>query len=350
MSENLPQNNTNEEVDLGQLFNAIGNLFEKLFSFFGKVLKGIFSAIIYTLKPVVNNFKIITIILFSAAILGIITEKFSEPVYISDMLVKPYFNSKYQLANNVDYFNALVEAENHLELSKIFEIDTLSAANLLGFEMEIGPETENDLLQQYDNYIKTIDSTLAEDVTYEDFIENRDILSASVFSIEARSSTHDIFPSLERGFVKTFENEYSRKLKRIRDSTVLIRKSYHQIELRRVDSLQKVYLNILEKESDKEQLSMGEGGLFPITQERSTTREYELFQEELKARNEISKLDQKLIEESDFYDILSGFEEVGTVEKDLYTRYSVVFPLVVLAVMTLLFVFLRAFTFIKDYE
>lgn len=350
MSENLPKNSQNEEVDLGQLFNAIGRLFEKLFSFLGKILKGLFTTIIYTLKPVVNNFKLITIILFSAAILGFITEKFSEPIYVSDMLVRPYFDSKYQLANNVDYFNALIDAENYQELSRIFEIDTVGASHLLGFEMEIGPETQNDLLQDYDNWIKTIDSTLAEDVSYEDYLENRDILAGKIFSIKATSTTHDIFPSLEQGFVKTFENEYSQKLKKIRDSTILIKKAYHEIELKRVDSLQKVYLKILEKESDKDQLSLGEGGLFPITQERSITREYELFQEELKARSAIRSLDEKLIEESDFYDILSGFEDVGTIEKELYKRYSVVFPLIVLAFMSLLFVFLRAFTFIKDYE
>ena len=350
MSENLPKGPQNEEVDLGQLFNAIGGLFERLFTFIGKTLKGIFKAIIYALKPFVNNFKVISIILFISTILGFTAEKLSGPSYVSDMLVRPYFDSKYQLANNVDYFNALIEAENFQELSQIFEIDTIKASHLKGFEMEIGPETENDLLQQYDNYIKTIDSTLALDVTYEEFIENRDILAASIFSIKARSSTHDIFPSLEQGFVKTFENEYSRKLKRIRDSTVILKKSYHQIELRRVDSLQKVYLNILEKESDKDQLSMGEGGLFPITQERSVTREYELFQEELKARNAISNLDQKLIEESDFYDILSGFEEVGTEDKDIFEKYSIVFPLTVLALMIITFLLFRVFNFIKKYE
>ncbi|WP_411893966.1 hypothetical protein [Winogradskyella sp. A2] len=350
MSENLPQNSQNEEVDLGQLFNAIGRLFEKLFSFIGKTLKGIFKALIYTLKPIVNNFKIITIILFTAAILGFITEKFSDPTYVSDMLVRPYFDSKYQLANNVDYFNALIDAENFQELSQIFEIDTINASHLQGFEMEIGPETENDLLQQYDNYIKTIDSTLASDVTYEEFIDNRDILAASIFSIKATSSTHDIFPSLEQGFVKTFENDYSKKLKRIRDSTVLIRKSYHQIELRRVDSLQKVYLNILEKESDKDQLSLSEGGLFPITQERSITREYELFQEELKVRSAIRSLDERLIEESDFYDILSGFEEVGTEDTDIYKKYSIIFPLTVFALMIITFLLFRTFHFIKKYE
>ena len=350
MSENLPQNPQSEEVDLGQLFNAIGRLFEKLFLFIGRVFKSLFTIIIYTLKPVVNNFKIITIVLFSAAILGFITEKFSEPVYVSDMLVRPYFDSKYQLANNVDYFNALIDAENYQKLSEIFEIDTLSASHLLGFEMKIGPETENELLQQYDNYIKTIDSTLAEDVSYEDYILNRDILAASVFSIKASAISHTIFPSLELGFIKTFENEYSKKLKRIRDSTVLIRKASLVKELRRVDSLQNVYLTILEKESDKDQLSLGSGGLLPVTQERSITREYELFQEELRTRQSIRSLNEKLIEESDFYDILSGFEDVGTVEKELFTKYSAVFPLIVLTFMVLLFTFTRLFKYIKEYE
>ena len=39
MSENLPKNSQNEEVDLGQLFNAIGRLFEKIFSFIGRIFK-----------------------------------------------------------------------------------------------------------------------------------------------------------------------------------------------------------------------------------------------------------------------------------------------------------------------
>ena len=33
MSEKLPQQNPNEEIDLGQLFNAIGRLFEKIGDF-----------------------------------------------------------------------------------------------------------------------------------------------------------------------------------------------------------------------------------------------------------------------------------------------------------------------------
>jgi hypothetical protein len=42
MSTNTPNNAENEEVDLGQLFNAIGKLFSRLFEFIGNIIKGIF--------------------------------------------------------------------------------------------------------------------------------------------------------------------------------------------------------------------------------------------------------------------------------------------------------------------
>ena len=350
MSENLPKNSQNEEVDLGQLFNAIGRIFERLFKFIGDIFKGLFKTLIYALKPIVNNFKVIVIVLFTAFLLGVLAEKYSSPIFVSDMLVRPHFDSKYQLDNNVNYFNALIESQNYSELSGVFEIDTSRVTELIGFEMTIGPETQNDLIQDYDNYIKTIDSTLAEDISFEDYIENRDILAGKLFSIKAKATTNDIFTSLEKGFVKTFENNYSKKLKKIRDSTLLIRKVYYQKELARVDSLQNVYLNILEKESDKDQLAIGAGGLFPVTQERTKTREYELFQEELTIRQAIRGLDEKLIEESDFYDILSSFEEVGAIENNILRRYSIVFPAIVFVFMVLLFVFLRTFNFIKNYE
>ena len=86
MSEKLPQQPQSEEVDLGQLFNAIGRLFEKLFAFIGSIFKGIFSAIIYALKPLVDNFKIVAVALVITAVLGYVFEKSKDPIYFSEMV------------------------------------------------------------------------------------------------------------------------------------------------------------------------------------------------------------------------------------------------------------------------
>jgi hypothetical protein len=352
MSDNVSDKNQNEEVDLGQLFNAIGKLFDRLFKFLGNVVKWLFSSIIYLLKPIVNNFKIITIVLMAALILGFTTDKFLKtPVYVSDMLVKPYYDSKYQLSNNVEYFNDLINSGNYKELSNIFEIDSLtSAKQLIGFEIEIGPETQYDLLKEYDSYIQSIDSALAVKITYEDYIEKRELLAGSVFSIKAKSTNRDIFPSLERGFIKTFENQYSTMLKKRKDSIRQVQRQNYLEELDRIESLQETYLEIKKSESNKGEVQLGVDGLIPLIQEKTVTKEYELFQEELKIRNSLRILEENAIEESEFYDILASFEEVGSKENEFYNRYTLMFPTLAFIIMVIFYVTIKLFKFIKEYK
>ncbi|WP_115460767.1 GumC domain-containing protein [Winogradskyella aurantiaca] len=349
MSDNKPSNSENEEVDLGQLFNAIGKLFDNFFLFLGKILKGLFEVVIYALKPIVNNFKLITIVVLASAIIGYVFQKLETPTYESDMLVRPYFESKYQLANNVNYFNALIKERNIAELSAIFEIDSVEAMNLIGFEMAIGPETANDLLVEYDRYIKSIDSALASGVTYDDFIDNRDILNANIFSITARATVNDVFVGLEKGFAKTFENEYSKRLKEKRDDTINLRKVSLEKQLEEIKNLQDVYVKVIEKESEKPEVSIGTEGMFPLQQTKRETKEFDLLQNELQIRRTINKLDEQLVKTDSYFDILAGFEEVGARSSNIRTNKTFVYPAIVFAILVFSFVFVKCFVFIKNY-
>lgn len=350
MSDKLPQPHHDEEVDLGQLFNAIGRLFEKLFSFFGRIFKGLFLIIIYGLKPIVNNFKLVAIVLMASCVIGYVIDKLNKPTYKSEMLVRPYFDSKYELAKNVDYFNALISSENAKELSLIFEIDSTDAKELLGFDMKIGPETPNDLLLEYNQYLKSLDSSLADDITYDKYVKNRDILSGTIFSISAMAYKNDIFTSLEKGFVKTFQNSYSEKVKLIRDKGISIKMRAYQQELVRIDSLQKIYFQVIKAESENSNANLGVSGLLPLTKEKTVTREYDLFREQLKIRDSLMTFEDQLVKENDFYDILSGFEEVGSIDRDLTSRYSIILPAIVFTMMIFTYLLFKAFKFIKDYD
>ena len=158
MSENTNSTPQNDEVDLGQLFKIIGQLFKSLINFFKSILNDLFRVAIYSLKPFVKNIKMVSAILIIAAIMGFFLEKHSKTIYTSDMLVRPYFDSKYQLANNIDYFNTLVDEVNISELSRVFEIDSSESASLLGFEIEIGPQTKNDIIKEYDGFHKLFEA------------------------------------------------------------------------------------------------------------------------------------------------------------------------------------------------
>lgn len=351
MSDKLPtESKKSEELDLVILFNLIGNAFSQLFKGLFAVLKGLFSIVIHALKPIVNNLKLVASIVILATVIGFFANMIKKPIYYSEMLVKPYFESKYKLSNNVNYFNALIESKNIKELVRIFEIDSVKAESLIQFEMALGPETENVLLQQYDVYLKSLDSTVAAQVSYEDYINNRDLLAGDVFSITAKSFKKDVFLDLEIGFQKTFENPYSKKLMKIRDETIQIRMDAYKIELKRLDSLQRIYLDLLKEESENNSFSLSNESMFPLQLQRTATREYDLFTEELEVRRAMRDLDQELIEESVFYDVVAGFEEEGSEDNRTTRNYLIMFPILSFALMAIGFIVSKSFVYIKNYE
>lgn len=351
MNEKLPtESKKSEELDLVILFNLIGKSFKNLFGLIYDFFKGLRWLIIVILKPIVNNLRLLVILIATATILGYFVNKAQKPIYYSEMIVKPYFDSKYKLSNNINYFNALIETENINELIRIFEIDSSQAVSLLDFEINRGPESPNELLKEYDAYLKELDSAAASQISYNEYLNNRDMLSSSVFSIKARSYNSDVFLSLEKGFQKTFENPYSKKLMKIRDETIQIKKDAFMIQLKRLDSLQGIYFNLLKEESKNNNLSMGSESSFPLQLQRTQTREFELFQEELRVRRTLRDLDQELIEESVFYDVVAGFEQEGSKYSSFYTNYLFLFPAVAFSILALAFILLGTFRYIKNYE
>ena len=141
MSDQPQQPNTNDEVDLIQLFRIIGKGFNRIFNFIGSILNSLFSIIIYALKPFVIYFKIIIISLVVAGILGYTLDMIKPKIYSSRILVKPYFDSKYQLVSTINYYNALIADENYQSLSNIFELSETEVQKINVFEINMGPET-----------------------------------------------------------------------------------------------------------------------------------------------------------------------------------------------------------------
>lgn len=350
MSEQLPQQPQNEEVDLGQLFNAIGKLFERFFNFIGRIFKGIFSAIIYSVKPLVKHFKLVAVAMVLAAVLGFVMQKVKEPIYYSKMVVKPHFGSKYQLANNIDYFNALIGSENVKELSNIFEIDTTDAKQLVSFDLEPGPETQNDLFTEYNEYVMEIDTSLVDELSYTEFIKNRDLLSHRLFLVKAKALKKDIFVDLYEGFKKTFENDFAKHEKKVRDTIANIERRILKQQLARLDSIQKTYLKVKINESEKGNFSLALGNTLPLQEEKALTKEYELFNKEQEVGRILTKLEQEVAEENTYFDVLSGFDPVGAKDKSLGQRYFILFPLLTLLMFYFFFLGVRAFNYIKNYE
>jgi hypothetical protein len=351
MSNNIQPQNNSEEVDLGQLFKLIGQAFDRLVNFVVSIFKWLFSVFIYALKAIIVNFKIIIIVVFIAGLIGYGLDKFKPKVYSSQMLVKPYFDSKYQLVNTIDYYNALIGNEDYSTLSKIFEIDEVEVKEITSFEVKMGPETENERILEYNEFLKSVDSTRSVEITFEDFVENRSIFSSELFEIEVSSFKKDIFPKLEQGLGESFTNKYSEKKMKKRDSLISIQKENIRQQLDEVAGLQEVYIKVLEEESKSSstEISIGGEGL-SLNKDKTQTREFELLNRELQLRNELKALDEKKVEEDVFYDVIASFQEVGNKELEWYEKYALIFPIIAFGLMCILYLTSRTVTYVKNYE
>ena len=351
MSKDLPQPPQSEEVDLGQLFKLIGNAFDRLFKFIGSIFKAVFSVVIYTLKVVIDNFKLIALAMVIAGAIGYGLEKSKSDVYASEMLVKPYFDSKYQLVTNINYYNALIAAQDYNQLETIFKIDEEATQSLLEFEINPGPETENDRILQYERFIVAIDSVRAQNISFQDYIENRSVYSGDVFQISVKSHKKDIFRSLEDGLNSTFTNTYSVKKMQKRDSLISLDKERVRNSLIQVDSLKQVYIKVMQSESTSNNtpVTLKDGGM-AMVQERVKTREYELLDKELQLRQELTRLESQQVEEDVYFDTVSSFQDVGYAYSTIYNKYSLFFPILTFILLSLIFMTYRVVKFVKSYE
>ncbi len=350
MSKELPQSNTNEEVDLLILFNYIGERINKFFGLFKKLFLFLYSIFIYAAKAVFQHIKLIAIAMVLAGISGYILESNKPKVYDSSMLVRTYFDAKYQLATNIKYYNALLGDKNYETLSNIFEVSVEEIAEIELFEMYKGPETENERIIQYDQFLKSIDSIRAQDISFDDFIENRDIYSGNLFEIRVESRKKDIFKSLEVGINKSFENVYSSQEMAKRDSTIALRKQIIESSLREIDSLLDFYKKIKENESETARANMDLGVDFPMTQQKSETKEFQLLDKKVKLNDDLRALEEQKIEENKLFDIISSFQVTGNVVSYWYEKYSLLFPIIAFMALCLAYILRKFAVYVKNYE
>lgn len=350
MDTKTPNNNTSDDVDLGHVFNAIGRLFERLFKFIGSIFKAIFTFIIFFLRVIIENIVIIGIVVGVAFVIGFFTEKSKKPVYEASMLVKPYFDSKYQLISSIDYFNSLLNEKRYDLVSNIFDINEEESESLTKFEVKVGPETKNDLLRQYDEYLKSLDSSRAKTVTYTDFVDNRDIYSSELFLITARSRKKDIFRKLEGSIDSIFSNGYSIEQKAKRDKILKIKKETFERDLESVDSLQSLYSNVILKEAERGTVSVNVQGLMPLQQEKADTKEFDVLIIGMRTRDSIKVLDQMEIEENNYFEVLSRFPEVGKKKSDIYSKDWFMFPIAAFVVLCIIYIIMSTIKYIKNHD
>ncbi|NNL16808.1 MAG: hypothetical protein HKO81_09235 [Flavobacteriaceae bacterium] len=254
----LPEQPNSEEVDLGQLFNLIGNAFNRLFNFIASIFKGLYHVLLMLLIHVYKRIKWYAIAILLGFIIGYTFDKLSDDLYGANVYLETNYKSTRQAYEVIRNFHQLTVDKDTLELSKRLNISTKEASSLKGFYIEPDLD-ENVMMIKYVEYKKGLDSIAREESTYKGFKESLSAYSFPIHMIGVVSTDKFIYKKLKSKLIEEIiNNEFLTELKEVYLKNLDQREIDIDREIKILDSLKTEYLKIRIQESSKE-IPIGSG-------------------------------------------------------------------------------------------
>jgi len=310
MSTNSNTPNTSEEVDLGQLFKLIGNAFDRFFNFFITIFKNIFLAFVWLVFFIKKRIIVLVLAGIFGFVYGLLNSKSAAPKYESAVTVVQNYPTGENLYNSVSYYNDLVKQGDFQTLGAVLNLDESKAESILSFQVE-PVVSENDKLLAFNNYIKRLDSLASTKIEYEDFLLNNEDYTHKYQQVKISSTQRNSFKSVFESIVESinsnpfFINEQNKDITELNKT-----KEGLELALVKSDSLQSTYKRVLEQGLNSDKAS--EIGItFEGSGETDKTKEYELYQSDLKLRSQLVDIDRELLNKQYIIEAISNKQDSG---------------------------------------
>lgn len=350
MANQQPTNSSSsssDEVDLGQLFQLIGNGFKKFFRFISNIFKSIFHIIILFLLFLQKHFLKFVVAAVVGLALGIYLDMVKEPEFISTMVVEPNFNSVQQLYNNVNFYNELAEAEDSTALAEALDISVTEAVKLKEFLVESYSD-ENQKVQLFDKFVRSLDSTTKKAIDMENYLKNFNSMDARFHTISVTATNSTVAKAIQPSIIKSISrNEYFQLQQSISDQNISLQDSLYKKQLMEVDSLQRLYKRVMEKEAEKPQqgtnISLGENG-------GQENKELALINQVDKLKENLVLLNEERANKSSILNVISAFPRRGVEVKGILNSYKFWIPLGFIGITLIILSLLDLNSYLKNYK
>lgn len=348
MNEDLRNNQPpNDEVDLGQLFNAIGRLFERFFRFIGRIFTSLFGVVILFLLFLQKHFIKLVIVIVVGVILGTILDIKKEPLYISTMVIEPNFNSVQQLYNNVGFYNELAKAKDSLSLSEVLNITTKEAISIKKFSIESYSD-ENQKIVLFDRFVRSLDSTTKKAIDMKAYLKNFNSFDARFHTISVISSDNTVAKKIQPTIISSISNNsYFNLQKNISDNNIKLQDSLYKKQISEIDSLQALYKKVLLKEAERAiqgtNISLGETG-------EQNNKELSLINKMDELKLGLVELNNERGNKSSILNVISDFPRKGVRDSGILKSNKFLIPVLFLIVTALVLLLLSLNKYLKNYR
>lgn len=347
MADQPTNQNTSDEIDLGQLFQMIGRGFQKFFNFIGSIFKGIFHVVLLFLLFIQKNIIVLGIAVVVGGIGGYLLDMMTPDRYVSKMVVEPNFNSVQQLYNNISFYNDLAEAQDSVALATALNITEHEAASIKEIFVDSYSD-ENQKIKLFDEFVRELDTTTQKTIDFENYLKNFNSLDARFHQISVISTDNRVAKKMQPAIIGSISvNDYFKLQKRINDENLALQDTIYRNQLKEIDSLQSLYKTVLVKEADKPMqgtsINMGESG-------KNTNRELALVQEKDILKEKLVELNEERANKSTIINVISDFPTRGVQQKGIWKSYKFKMPLLLLALAIGILGLLELNRFLKTYN
>jgi hypothetical protein len=348
MSKDLQQQNQSEEVDLGQLFKAIGNGFSTFFRGIANIFKGLYKGLVLILLHFFKRIFWYAGVVVIGLVLGFILNATAEKSYGANMFIKTNFDSGRQVYENIKQLSQLASVDRDtVELGKILNISPIEASKLKGFYIQPGTE-ENVIAEMYSEYRLNLDSLSQTEVTYKSYKESLSDYALPVQQIVVISTDKFIYKKIEKAFIKELaNNDYLGELAIVNIRNLEREKEALENQITKTGYLIDEYLKI--KISQSEKLESNGTNLYIGDTEtnNSSVNEAELLKEQLKLEQQKRRVLQLMVSQKDVLSVISGFPSSGYDIKTWKDKYIIKVPLATFSITLLAFLLLGLGKFLK---
>ena len=347
MNDDLRNQQPSEEVDLGQLFNAIGKLFDRFFRFIGRIFTAIFGVILLFLFFIQKHFLKLIGVIVLGFILGIIIDKNKEPEYVSSMVIEPNFNSVQQLYNNVGFYNELAKAKDSISLAEALNITVSEDSSIRKFLVESYSD-ENQKIVLFDRFVRSLDSTTKKAIDMKAYLKNFNSLDARFHTISVKATDNSIAKKIQPAIISSIaNNSYFNLQKDISDSNIKLQDSLYKKQITEIDSLQLLYKKVMLKEAERSlqgtNINLGENGT-------QTNKEISLLNKMEGLQLDLVKLNKERGDKASILNVISDFPRKGALEKGFLKSYKFILPISLLILTAFMLLLFSLNKYLKNYK
>ncbi|MBI1770247.1 MAG: hypothetical protein HYR67_17905 [Bacteroidetes bacterium] len=289
-----------DEIDLGQLFNKIGDFFKSLGY---RALK--FLAVLRNVP--LNNKVLFIALILAGGTLGFYYSSFvKKKFYESSMILSSDYFNKRIVDSSIDKLNLLAAEASSKGLAQVLHISDALASNIISFEAEPFI-SEKDLVEMevLKEQLKNAQLNSKNQNVIDQVIKRIEIENRHAFEFTVRTLSPTAITSLQGAFVNYFKNnDYIKNRIRINHDLLVSRKDKLKRDSQKLDSLKRIiYSNY---QTMAQQSRQGSNNV--ILSDKSVTNPVEVYQQDLIIYNQLMFVERDVFLQPDF-EVVDGFTE-----------------------------------------